>query len=145
MNKFIISFGLIIISLFFYTDIIAQEEIGIWRTVDDKTNIDKSYVEIYIRNGKLYGKIVKILDKSDGENPLCTKCPGALKNKPILGMHVIKGLKKRRNDWYLDKGAFDPETGGTYDCKVWLKDNNTLQVRGYWGIFYRTQTWHRVK
>lgn len=123
----------------------SQKEVGVWRTVDDDTGIDKSHVEIYKRNGKLYGKIVKILDTSEGENPLCTECSGALKNKPILGMQIINGLEKRRRDWYLDNGILDPENGRTYNCKIWLKDDNTLYVRGYVGFFYRTQEWYRVK
>ncbi len=122
-----------------------QSVTGIWKTIDDETEIDKSHVELFIKSGRLYGKIVKILDTSEGENPLCTECPGTKHNQPILGMEIISGLKERRKDWYLDKGIFDPETGKTYDCKIWLEDRNTLKVRGYIGFFYRTQTWYRVR
>jgi uncharacterized protein (DUF2147 family) len=132
---------LVLIPCFTYTQSIT----GIWKTIDDETGIDKSHVELYIKNEKLYGKIVKILDTSEGENPLCTECSGEKKNQPILGMEIISGLKERRKDWYLDKGIFDPETGKTYDCKIWLDGKNTLKVRGYIGILYRTQTWYRIK
>lgn len=132
---------LVLIPCFTYTQSIT----GIWKTIDDETGIDKSHVELYIKNEKLYGKIVKILDTSEGENPLCTECSGEKKNQPILGMEIISGLKERRKDWYLDKGIFDPETGKTYDCKIWLDGKNTLKVRGYIGILYRTQTWYRIR
>jgi uncharacterized protein (DUF2147 family) len=132
---------LVLIPYFTY----SQSITGIWKTIDDETGIDKSHVELYIKNEKLYGKIVKILDTSEGENPLCTECSGEKKNQPILGMEIISGLKERRKDWYLDKGIFDPETGKTYDCKIWLDGKNTLKVRGYIGILYRTQTWYRIK
>jgi uncharacterized protein (DUF2147 family) len=132
---------LVLIPCFTYTQSIT----GIWKTIDDETGIDKSHVELYIKNEKLYGKIVKILDTSEGENPLCTECSGTKKNQPILGMEIISGLKERRKDWYLDKGIFDPETGKTYDCKIWLDGKNTLKVRGYIGILYRTQTWYRIR
>lgn len=132
---------LVLIPYFTY----SQSITGIWKTIDDETGIDKSHVELYIKNGKLYGKIVKILDTSEGENPICTECTGAKHNQPILGMEIISGLKERRKDWYLDKGIFDPETGKTYDCKIWLDGKNKLKVRGYIGILYRTQTWYRIR
>ena len=123
----------------------SQSETGIWRTVDDQTGIDKSIVEIYKSGGKLYGKVIKIIDTSDGENPLCVNCKGGLKNKPILGMQIINGLQRKGKEWSGNDGLFDPETGRAYNGKIWLEDNNTLKVRGYVSFFYRTQTWHRVK
>ena len=36
----------------------------------------------------------------------------------------------------------DPGNGKIYRCKIWLKDGE-LKVRGYFGPFYRTQTWRR--
>lgn len=123
----------------------AQKEVGIWKTIDDETNKPKSYVELYIKNGKLYGKVIEILDKTE-ENPLCIACEGNLKNKPIIGMQILNGLTKRTNDWYLRKGILDPNNGKVYDCRMWLsEDGKTLNVRGYLGPFYRTQTWHRVE
>ena len=32
---------------------------GVWKSIDDKTGEAKSHVEVYQKNGKLYGKIVK--------------------------------------------------------------------------------------
>ena len=46
----------------------AQKEVGLWKTIDDETGKPKSYVELYIKNGKLYGKVTDILDKAE-ENP----------------------------------------------------------------------------
>lgn len=143
-QKRIIILAIIILSLSF-NFVSAQSEAGVWKTVDDNTGKDKSHVEIYFKNGRMYGKIVKLIDKSGGENPLCTECKGLRKNKPILGMEIVDGLSKRKSDWYLDKGILDPENGKWYDCKIWLENNNTLKVRGYIGVFYRTQTWYRVK
>lgn len=125
--------------------VFSQSVTGIWRTVDDQSGIDKSLVEIYLNDGRLFGKVVKILDTSDGENPLCNNCKGSLRNKPILGMQIINGLKKKGDEWSGNNGLFDPETGRDYNGKIWLEDRNTLKVRGYVGFFYRTQTWHRVK
>ena len=121
--------------------------LGKWKTIDDETGKEKSIVHIYHKqDGKLYGKIVKLLNRVKGdENPLCTKCPNELKNKPILGMEIIKGLQK--NDEVYDEGTIlSPKKGKIYDCKIWLdeKNINQLNVRGYIAFFFRTQHWIRV-
>ena len=61
-------------------------------------------------------------------------------------MVILKSLSKN-GDKYEDGTITDPENGKVYDAKIWLKDNkpNTLMVRGYLSIFYRTQEWERVE
>lgn len=141
MNK---KSAILVLFMFLASIVLAQKEVGVWKTIDDNTKKEKSHVEIYIKNGKLYGKVVKILDESRA-NAKCTECKGDLYNKPIVGMQIINGLDKRKDDWYKKEGILDPENGKLYDCKIWLSDNKTLQVRGYLGPFYRTQTWYRIK
>ena len=120
----------------------AQSPVGTWRTIDDETGKPKSHVEIYEQNGKLYGKITKLLSPSE-PNPTCKKCSGAKKGKPIEGLVIIEGLKKDGDEWE-DGTILDPSKGKTYDCKIWL-EGDKLKVRGYVALFYRTQTWQRVK
>ncbi len=120
----------------------AQSPVGTWRTIDDETGKPKSHVEIYEQNGKLYGKITKLLNPSE-PNPTCKKCSGAKKGKPIEGLVIIEGLKKDGDEWE-DGTILDPSKGKTYDCKLWL-EGDKLKVRGYVALFYRTQTWQRVK
>lgn len=121
----------------------AASPVGLWRTIDDDTGKAKSIVRIYQDNGKLYGKVVKLLNRPpDDQNPTCTKCEGSRKGEPIKGMVIMWNMKKDGDVW--DDGTIlDPAKGETYDCKIWL-DDNKLKVRGYWGIFYRTQTWQPV-
>lgn len=126
----------------------TKTEIGVWKTIDDETGKAKSHVKIYKKDGKLYGKIVKLYrEKGEDPNPKCTKCPGDRKNKYMIGMEIIDGLKKKDGKWVKDDGILDPNNGKVYDCKIWLDDDdpNLLHVRGYIGILYRTQEWHRVK
>lgn len=139
-----VKFLLVALILFSFSAVKAQKEVGIWKTIDDETNQPKSHVELYIKNGKLYGKVVKLLN-NDQENPLCTECEGDLYNQPILEMQIVNGLSKRKSDWYKKLGILDPNNGKVYDCKLWLEDENTLNVRGFLGPFYRTQTWYRVE
>jgi hypothetical protein len=72
-------------------------------------------VEIYERSGKIYGKIVDIVEKS-----LCTAC-SARKNKPVMGLVIIKGLKKGKK--YNDGKILDP-TGKLYKCFLALEGHD---------------------
>lgn len=123
----------------------AQSPIGIWKTIDDETKQAKSYVEIFEKDGKLYGKVTKILTKGK-EDAKCTDCSGELKNKPILGMQILSGLKKDGKEWNGGK-IIDPNSGKEYKAKMSLNGNDKLDVRGFIGISLvgRTQTWQRVK
>lgn len=122
--------------------------VGVWKTIDDETNKAKSHVKIYkAKNGKYYGKIVKLLNRAKGdEDPICNVCPGKDKGKKIVGMLIVKGLKKDGNE-YNGGTIMDPKSGKVYTCKLWNEGENKLKVRGYLGIsaLGRTQTWHRVK
>ncbi|MEM6720646.1 MAG: DUF2147 domain-containing protein [Bacteroidota bacterium] len=123
----------------------AQTVVGKWKTIDDETGEAKSIVEIYQQNGKIYGKVVDILNP-EKRNGLCEKCSGARKDKPVLGMQIINGLEKD-DDEYSGGKILDPEKGKEYRCKIWLDedDSDKLYVRGYVAFFYRTQNWYRVE
>ncbi|AWH86183.1 DUF2147 domain-containing protein [Flavobacterium album] len=118
---------------------------GRWKTVDDETGEAKSIVEIYEKDGKVYGKVVEILNPAK-KNATCTKCKGADKDKPILGLVIIKGLTKDGDEW-TDGDILDPSKGKLYSCTIELDGKDKLNVRGYMGISLlgRTQTWSRVK
>jgi uncharacterized protein (DUF2147 family) len=118
---------------------------GKWKTIDDKTGDAKSIVEIYEQNGKIYGKVVEILNPAR-KNSKCDKCDGADKGKPIEGLVIIKGLKKD-GEKYTDGDILDPQKGKLYSCTIKLDGKDKLDVRGYMGISMlgRTQVWHRVK
>ena len=130
---------------FFAFSIQAQSVIGKWKTIDDETGEAKSVVEIYEKSGKVYGKVVEIL-RADHKKDVCTKCEGADKNKPILGLNIINGLKKD-GDEYSGGTIFDPTSGKKYKCYITLESADKLKLRGYVGISImgRTQYWTRVK
>lgn len=121
----------------------AQSVAGVWKTIDDETKEAKSHVQLYEADGKLYGKVVKLLKSAPDK--LCDKCPGERKNQPVLGMIVVVNLVKKDGFWQSGD-ILDPEKGKWYGCKLWQKDGdpNTLVVRGSIGPFYRTQYWYRV-
>lgn len=138
---------LYIIVLLFSTIFYAQNQtvIGKWKTIDDETGKPKSIVEIYEKSGKIYGKVIEILDE-EHKKSVCSKCSGGDRNKPILGMIVIKGLSKKGNHYTSGK-ILDPQNGKLYQSIVALEGKDKLKVRGYIGISLlgRTQYWYRVK
>lgn len=140
-------FSLIIALVLFSFSINAQSVVGKWKTIDDETGKEKSIVEVYKKDGKIYGKIVKLLNREPGdEDPLCDKCTDDRKNKHIVGMEIIRDMEQD-GDKYEDGTIMDPGNGKIYDCKLWVDEDNSdvLKVRGYIAFFYRTQTWYKVE
>lgn len=133
---------LVLASLFIGGVLSAQIE-GKWKTIDDETGKPKSIVEIFKKSdGKYYGKVVQLLIKPEHAN--CIDCKDDRKDKPILGMEVIRGLKKD-DDEFSGGTITDPKNGKTYKCTI-KRDGENLNVRGYLGISLigRSQTWRKV-
>lgn len=120
--------------------------VGRWKTIDDKTGQAKAIVEIRDVNGELEGRVVQIFHPP-APNPLCLKCTGALKNKPVMGMRLLWGMRQTGAEW-TGGHILDPESGDVYRCTMMLVDGGkTLRVRGFIGfsIFGRTEKWVRVE
>ena len=136
-----------IIILFSTTAMIAQSAVGKWKTIDDKTGRVKSVVEITERNGLLYGKVIQLFRlPEEDQNPKCWECEDDRKGKLVLGMEILRDMKWN-GSMYKGGTICDPKNGSLYSCEMWLKpgDNNTLEIRGYWGWVFRTQNWTRTK
>lgn len=123
----------------------AESPVGTWQTVDDKTGKVRSEVQIYDEGGKLFGKITGLTEPLDkaGKPRVCTHCTGGDKDKPIVGLVIIRDLAASGSSF---KGGtiLDPEDGKTYKAEIWVEDGK-LKVRGYVGLFYKTQTWLKGK
>ncbi|MCA3129955.1 MAG: DUF2147 domain-containing protein [Betaproteobacteria bacterium] len=120
---------------------------GLWKTIDDKTKQERSLVRIVEVNGVYEGRIEKILNRQPDDDPdnLCRACTGERKDKAILGMTILWGLKKD-GESFGGGEILDPKNGKTYRCKMKVSsDGRTLDVRGYIGVSLigRTQTWIR--
>jgi uncharacterized protein (DUF2147 family) len=119
--------------------------IGLWRTIDDKTNKPRALVQIVARNGLLFGTVTGILDRKYTD-ARCQNCSGDRQNQPVLGLEIIRNMRPDGNGW--DGGTIlNPETGDVYRCRMHLGPNGqTLVVRGFVGISLlgRTQTWQRI-
>lgn len=137
-----LSFTLLTASVFAQTT-----PIGKWKTIDDESNKPKSIIEIFEKDGLLYGKIEKLFRKPDeDQNPKCDKCTGDKKDQLVIGMQILNGLKKDSDSVWSGGEILDPNNGKTYSCKVTLiEDGKKLKVRGFIGfsLLGRTQIWDR--
>ena len=128
------------IFLFLSISIHAQSVIGKWKTMDDETNKAKSIVDIYEKDGKIFGKIEKLFrEPGEDPDPVCTECTDHRKNEKVLGMIIISDMEENEDEWNGGE-ILDPDNGKVYRCKIWVQDGR-LKVRGYIAFLYRTQTW----
>lgn len=127
--------------------IIAQNAfIGKWKTLDDETGKERSIIEIHEKDNILFGKVIKIFSlQGEDKDPICTLCDPTdpRYKKKIIGMNILQNMKKSSLG-YSGGNILDPKNGKIYACKIWI-EGTSLMVRGYWGPFYRTQTWVRVQ
>lgn len=138
--------GTILTAIFLNTAVAQMSIHGKWKTIDDNSSEPRSIIEITEKAGKLYGRILKIFPKpNEDPDPICDKCDATdpRYRRKIINMEILQDLKKDGEE-YSGGHILDPENGRVYRCKIWL-EGEILKVRGYWGPFYRTQTWLRAQ
>ena len=70
-----------------------------------------------------------------------------LRERPLCGLQVIGDLKPMR-DGSWDRGwIYDPEQGESFDVELRLREPNVLQVKGYKGLKFLSETfqWKRAE
>lgn len=122
----------------------SDKIVGVW-----EVGSGKARVKISKYGDKFGGKIVWLKEptyadgtkKVDKNNPDETK-----RSTPLLGYNNLLGFSYKGKSEYDGGTIYDPENGNVYNCNISLKDDNTLEVRGYIGVslFGRTDTWKRV-
>ena len=119
--------------------------VGLWRNIDDKSGQAKAEVRITEVAGVVNGVIEKALIPS--AEPICTACTDDRKDKPKLGMEIIRGARKTEGKDVWEEGKIlDPDNGKNYTLRMTpIEGGKKLEIRGYIGPFYRTQTWLRVE
>jgi uncharacterized protein (DUF2147 family) len=123
--------------------------VGLWKTIDDDGKTEKSLVRITESGGVVSGKIDKIFDAAK-QNEVCDKCSDDRKDKPVLGMTILRNLKQSADDKGLWDGGdvLDPNNGKLYKARLKPIDGGKkMELRGYIGmpLLGRTQTWVRVE
>jgi uncharacterized protein (DUF2147 family) len=78
---------------------------------------------------------------------VCKECNDDRKDKPLLGLEIIRGAKKAEGKDVWEGGKIlDPENGRNYTLRLTpIEGGKKLEVRGSFGPFGRTQTWTRVQ
>lgn len=108
-----------------------------------KTDGGDSLLEFTRCGENICGKIVWLkqpnyIDSKDGpvgKTKVDRKNPDpAMRNRPILGLQVMKGLSAKGNKRWEKGTCYDPETGKSYKCKMQLVSPNKLKLRGYIGV-----------
>ncbi|MBY0478279.1 MAG: DUF2147 domain-containing protein [Chitinophagaceae bacterium] len=143
---FITAVALTITVLFSFTSV--QEEadaiIGVW-----KNGEGTGMIRIYKNGEKYQGKIVWLKEPNDpdtGKPKLDKNHPDeSVRTRPVLGMINTWGFEYKGKKLWDDGKIYDPKNGNTYDCTMKLKDQNSLEVRGYIGVSLigRTDVWTR--
>ena len=123
----------------------ADSPVGRWQTIDEDTGKAQSIIEITARGDHFEGKIVEILT---GKPAALCDCSGKRKDKPILNMTIIEGLRPvsgKPGEW--DGGTiFDPKKDASYKLSAWFEagEPDVLFIRGkHWTGIYRTKEWKR--
>lgn len=121
--------------------------VGTWHSIDDKTQEIKSEIVIADNGGVLIGRIAKLLRKEAKQDAVCDLCTDDRKDKPILGMEIIRGAKKQEGKDVWEEGKIlDPENGKSYTLRLTpIEAGKKLDVRGSVFGIGRTQTWVRVQ
>lgn len=125
----------------------AATPVGLWKTVDDETGKERSLVRIAEEGGVLGGRIERVLDPTTAPDAVCSQCTDERKDQPIVGLPIITGMKPAEGGETWEGGQIlDPKNGKVYRLRLKpVEGGAKLEVRGYVGPFYRTQTWLRAQ
>ena len=123
--------------------------VGVWKTIDDKTNTEKAQVRVTETGGVLSARLEKLLAADAKQDAVCDKCTDDRKDKPLVGLEIMRGVKKSDAENTWDGGTIlDAAEGKVYKVRLQPADGGKkLEVRGYVGMpmLGRTQTWIRVE
>ena len=129
--------------LAFSTVVLADDVIGFWKTISDKTGKAESIIAVYQYQGKYYGRIIATFDKNgkvdDSIEAPKDRAPGVVGNPFYSGLDIIWDLKPEGSKYSKGK-IMDPEQGKIYNAEMWTNKGN-LVVRGEIWLFGENQTW----
>jgi uncharacterized protein (DUF2147 family) len=141
--------ALAVTALFSGAALAQATPVGVWKTIDDKTKTERAQIRITESNGVLSGRIEKLLAADAKPDAVCDKCSDDRKDKPIVGMEIVRGVKKDGDEAVWSGGTIlDAGEGKVYKVRLTPADGGKkLEVRGYVGMpmLGRTQTWIRIE
>ena len=112
--------------------------LGQWNTEGGDSRVELLKCGENICGKIVWLKVPKYIDSTDGpvgRIKVDRKNPDpALRNRPILGLQVMKGFTAKGNKRWVNGTSYNPETGKSYKSKMKLVSPNRLELRGYIGV-----------
>ncbi len=124
---------------------------GYWLARDEEGDgSTRSVIHLYLRQGRLHGRIVRTLDEQGQEiSPVCVRCPGENRGKPFSAIEFVRDLKPTP-EGATEGTVIDLRPGSmqglTAYCDLTLRGRDTAVLHGYLGPRWlgRSSTWQRL-
>jgi len=119
----------------------SNDIVGVWLSEDKNGELG-----IYKKDGKFFGKLIKVHDNKGIENDIHNPDKSKRKRK-VVGLIILTNFVYEGNGEWEDGKIYDPNSGNTYSCIIEMQNKNTIEVTGYIGfsLFGRTEKWTRIK
>jgi uncharacterized protein (DUF2147 family) len=119
--------------------------VGVWRALDDANGEPRMIVRVYAENDEVKATVEQLLNDARGAERRCEKCEGKLRDQPVVGMQILKGLRWKDGD-YKGGQLIDIDSGKPYQCSMRVADDGSkLLLRGYSGLSFKNRTWTWLK
>ena len=143
MSKVAAALALCIVQGVAWADTGADRIVGVW--LNEKGD---GLIQIERQGDAYRGKIVGAPEgtRDDPDAKDVNNEDPALRDRRLLGL-VMMGSYEFDGKRWAGGWIYDPDVGKRYKSRLTLKDQNTLEVRGYLGapMFGRTQVWTRSR